>query len=354
VAKVYFAPERRRKALGLPGGRDSGRVAAPAARAAMNPKLAIAIPTHNRLEILREQLRLMLPELREAGVEVFVSDSGTDDATEVGIRELQAEWAGIHYRRSPPGLEYDWNCAAALSMPATEYVWYLGDALRILPGGIRRVLAALEETPCDLLVVNDVSRPPIGVPSGLLRDPARILEGLAWHMTLAGTLVFSREQLADLERRYARYFGGAFLHLAIVLENVPSYRRGLLWLDERWVAAHRSKRSGWVKVVIEIWAGRWCALFDALPAAYPEESKRIAVRSHSLRTGVLEWIELGRRRRERAFDLRRVRAHREQLARASGVPPWVAELLAAAPRFLAMPIVRVGRLVARALGSATP
>lgn len=316
----------------------------------MNPLLSIAIPTHNRFAILQEQLRTMLPELRETGVEVHVADSSTDGVTEAGIVELQREYPGIHYRRSPAGLAYDGNCLQALGMPSTAYVWYLADALRVLPGGLRRVLRALEETPCDLAVVNDVNRPPVDLPAGLYRDPVRVLERLAWHLTLAGAAIYSREQLVDLEARYAKFVGSNFMHLGIILENLAGYRRGLLWIDEPWVVAHGGKRSGWITKVFEVWARDWSEFILALPETYPEASKRIAIREHSLRTGVLEWLELGRRRRERVFDLRKVRAHRRHLALASGVPVPAIALLAVAPRFLAMPIAQVGRALSWVAG----
>lgn len=315
----------------------------------MNPLLSLAIPTHNRFPILRDQLRAMLPELIETGVEVHVSDSGTDGATEAGIAELQREYAGIHYRRAP-GLLYDANCLSALAMPSSAWVWYLADSLRILPGGLRRVLRALEATPCDLAVVTEVNRATVDLPPGLHRDPTTVFERLAWHLTLAGVTIYSREQLVGLETRYARYQGSNFMHLGIILENLPRYERGVLWIDEPWVETHPEKRSGWGRHVIDIWARDWVRFIRSLPDSYTAQSKRFAIREHSLRTGVLEWVELGRHRRRGGLDVAQVRRDAEELRLASGVPVAAIELLARAPRLLAMPIVQTGRLLALAFG----
>lgn len=320
----------------------------------MNPQLSIAIPTHNRFPILRDHLLAMLPELMETGVEVYVSDSGTDGVTEAGIVELQRAWPGIHYRRSAPGLAYDGNCLQALSMPSSAYVWYLADALLILPGGIRRVLRALEETPCDLAVVNAVNRSPVDLDPGLHREASLVLEQLGWHLTLAGASIYSREQLVGAESRYAKYLGSGFIHLAIVLENLPRYGRGLLWLDEPWLTAHPDKRSGWAANVMDVWARDWAQFILSLPESYSAESKRTAIREHSRRTGVLEWLELGRYRRRYGITLEQVRRNAPALRLASGVPVPMIALLAAAPRWLAMPLAQAGRLCATALGASDP
>lgn len=313
---------------------------------ALNPLLSIAIPTHNRFDILRENLLELLPELIETGVTVHVADSGTDGRTETGIVELQRAYAGISYRRSPPGLAYDGNCLAALGMPSTAYVWYLGDSLRILPGGVKRILAALEATPCDFAVVNLVKRGPTGLPAGLRRDAPLLLERLAWHMTLAGATIFAREHLADLEARYGKYLGSNFMHLAIIMESLPRGRRGLLWLDETWLAGNPRRRSSWGDRTLEIFGRDWAEFILSLPGSYPLESKLRCIREHSLRTGILEWKSLGRMRRKGYMDLQKVRLHERSLRMASGVPYPAIEFLSRVPRWLATPLARLSQLTA--------
>lgn len=309
----------------------------------MNQLLAIAIPTHNRFEILRENLLELLPELMETGVTVHVSDSSTDDRTEAGIAELQRAWAGISYRRAPAGLAYDDNCLQALGMPTADYVWYLADSLRILPGGIRRVLAALAAQPCDFAAVNLVKRGPARLPAGLHRDASLVLERLAWHLTLAGATIYAREHLGDLQGRYGRYLGSNFSHLGIILGRLPGCGRGLHWLDEVWLAGNPRRRSTWAARTIEIFARDWSSFVLSLPEAYSRESKLAAIREHSLRTGILEWKSLGRLRRKGFMDLALVRRHERALKLASGVPYRAIEWLARSPRWLATPLALLGR-----------
>ena len=232
-------------------------------------------------------------------------------------------------------------------MPSTRYVWYLGDALRILPGGIKRVLEALGETPSDFAVVNDVGRGDVDLAPGLHRDADRILERLGWHMTLAGATIYAREHLEDLETRYARYLGCNFVHLAIIMETMLHAGLGLLWMDERWVVAHPAKRSGWLDRSVEVFGRDWSAFVLSLPEPYPLESKHFAIREHSLRTDVLEWKALGKLRRAGHLDLGQLRRHWRTLQLASGVPMPAIVLLAIAPRWMARPLAQLGWLARR-------
>lgn len=314
----------------------------------MNTLLSIAIPTHNRFSILAHNLRELLPDLMETGVTVHISDSGTDGLTEAGIGELQQAYPGIHYRRAAPGSAYDENCLSALGMPSTEYVWYLGDSLRILPGGVKRVLAALRETPCDFAVVNLVKRGPADLPVGLHRDAAAVLERLAWHMTLAGATIYSRQHLADLEARYGRFVGSNFSHLGIILDALPRCQRGLLWLGETWIAGHPGRRSTWAARTVETFARDWALFILSLDDRYSPESKAVAIRSHSHWTGILEWKSIGRLRRKGFLDRELVQRHERHLRMASGVPFPAIVFLSATPHWLASPMAWLGRLLARA------
>jgi len=50
-----------------------------------NKRLAIAIPTYNRCEILREDLLLILPEIIEHSIAVYISDDSSNDDTRVPL-----------------------------------------------------------------------------------------------------------------------------------------------------------------------------------------------------------------------------------------------------------------------------
>lgn len=312
----------------------------------MNDLLSIVILTRRRADLLEEHLRAMLPELAETGVEVVVCDGAGDDPTARVVEALRAELPALRYHRSGQDLSFDENCLASLSLTSTPYVWQLSDGFRVLPGGVKRVLAALRETPCDFAAVSASNRRFIDLPTGLHRDPVLVLERLAWHLTLAGTLIYSRAHLASPEVRYARYVGTEFSLVGIVLDNLPTCRHGFLWLNEPWLVGNRSKRSFWKTRTVEVFARNWAQFLLGLPGdAYPEASKRRAIREHSLRTGLFEWRWLGKLRRHGVLDRRQVELHGEYLRLASGVPFPAIRLLAGAPRWLAPSIAHLGWIV---------
>jgi glycosyltransferase involved in cell wall biosynthesis len=311
----------------------------------MDELLSIVILTRKRAEILDEHLRAMLPELAETGVEVVVCDGAGDDPTARVVEALRAQLPALRYHRSGTGLSFDENCLASLSLTSTPYVWQLADGFRVLPGGVKRVLEALRETPCDFAAVSATSRRAIDLPTGLYRDPVVVLERLAWHLTLAGTLIYSRAHLASPAARYAKYLGTEFSLVGIVLDNLPTCARGFLWLNEQWLSGNRAKRSFWKARNIEVFARNWAQFLLGLPGdAYPEASKRRAIREHSLRTGLFEWRWLGKLRRHGVLDRRQVDLHGEYLRLASGVPFPAIRLLASAPRWLAPPLAHLAWL----------
>jgi hypothetical protein len=311
----------------------------------MNDLLSIVVLTHKRPEILAENLRAMLPELAETGVEVVVCDGAADEPTALAVEALRRELPALRYHRSGAGLSFDENCLASLTLTTTPYVWQLADGQRILPGGVKRVLSALRETPCDFAAVSAVERPPIDLPAGLHRDHVLVLERLAWHLTLAGALIYSRAHLATPVASYGKFLGTEFSLVGIVLDRLPTCRHGFLWIDEPWLEGHAGKRSFWKTRTIEVFAGLWAKFILSLPGdVYPEASKRVAIREHSRQTGLLEWRSLGKLRRHGVLDRRQVELHGEYLRLASGVPLAAIALLASAPRWLAVPLARLGWL----------
>jgi glycosyltransferase involved in cell wall biosynthesis len=309
----------------------------------MNELLSIVILTRRRAEILEEHLRAMMPELAETGVEVVVCDGAGDDPTARVVEALSAELPALRYHRSGTDLSFDENCLASLTLTTTPYVWQLSDGFRVLPGGVRRVVEALRETPCDFAAVSASNRREIDLPTGLHRDPVLVLERLAWHLTLAGTLIYAREHLGSPQARYAKYLGTEFSLVGIVLDNLPSCQHGLLWLNEPWLVGNKAKRSFWKARTIEVFARQWAQFLLSLPsAAYPEASKRRAIREHSLRTGLFEWRWLGKLRRHGVLDRRQLELHGEYLRMASGVPYAGIRLLASAPRWLAPLLAHLG------------
>ena len=259
----------------------------------MSTRLAVAIPAYNRAAVLKTNLLAMLPELRDTQVRVFISDDSKDDLTQEVVAEFTREHPHIHYVRNRPGLGHDLNCLHTLSLPDADYVWYISDATRIQPGGLRRVLSVIEAERPDFLAVTAKQRQAIALPTGHYRDPTQLLESLAWHLTMTGATIYQRRFLTDMHARYGHFVGTNFIQLGILLQNLPDSTGGLYWLNENWVEADQNKGdSYWKKTPLKVFMKDWADFVMGLPEAYPIAAKRRSVRSHSRKTGVLEWRAL--------------------------------------------------------------
>jgi glycosyltransferase involved in cell wall biosynthesis len=300
----------------------------------MNQLLAIAIPTYNRPDILIENLELLLPELRDTNVPIYISDDSTNDLTKNKIAQFQSLYPLIYYFRNTPSLGHDLNCLHTLGLPDSQYIWYLGDGIQIRPGGLRKILDVLSQNKCDFLVVNDLNRPTIALETGLYKDPSSILKLLAWHMTLSGATVYNSGHIKSKRESYIKYINSNFMQLGIILSNLLSLENGLYWLNERWIETNKKKKSYWEGSVFKVFAKDWTRLIASLPNTIPSRVKRRAIREHSLKTHLLELDSLYQFRLKGILGIKQFFKYWFYFHRASNVPLWQIGLIACAPECL--------------------
>lgn len=256
----------------------------------MNNKLSLAIPTYNRPEILADNLEIMLPELMAHQIPVYISDDSDNDETMIIIESLQMRYSNIYYHKNPIPLGHDANCLQTLSIPNSDYIWYLGDSIIIKNGGIRRILELIDHAEYDFLSVNDVNRPPIHIESGIYKFPSNLLTDLGWHLTLTGATIYNRRFFGNIHNSYNNFLGTNFPQLGIILTNFPNGKNGLYWLNEKIVVANAAKKASyWNSRVFSVFAKDWVCFIMSLPEEhYSNDRKEITIKKHSKITGVFE------------------------------------------------------------------
>jgi glycosyltransferase involved in cell wall biosynthesis len=112
------------------------------------PNLTFAIPTFNRSKYLKE----LLPEVvnqylsRAPGtLEIVVIDNASTDDTEDYIRTNFNQH--IRYIRNKENIGGDRNFIECIKNANGKYVWLFGDDEILNPGGIHRVMDAIEKDP---------------------------------------------------------------------------------------------------------------------------------------------------------------------------------------------------------------
>lgn len=250
----------------------------------MNNKLAISIPTYNRASILKENLMLMLPEIKKFNVAVYVSDDSSNYETRSIISNLKEEYENIFYSKNEPALGHDKNCLKSLSLPNSEYIWYLGDAQIIRNGAIARVFSIIDTNNYDFLVVSSKNRFP-KISSKVYIDFNKFFSELAWHATLTGITIYRKDIL--FRAHYEKYVNSNFMQLGVILEELVNNQNGLCWINEQLIYHNKNKRgSYWSDNVFKVFAQDWSEFILNLPSGYTEKNKLYVIKSHSINTGI--------------------------------------------------------------------
>lgn len=113
-------------------------------------KLAIAIPTYNRVDFLKENISHILPQIieKEDLVSVIVSDNASTDGTESYMKDLVSRHQNqIAYYRINKNLGSAGNFEFVLSKCDSEYVYLMGDDDMLFTNSIDTMLNYISKFP---------------------------------------------------------------------------------------------------------------------------------------------------------------------------------------------------------------
>lgn len=245
----------------------------------MSNKLAIAIPTYNRSEMLKENLLLMLVEIKEFSIPVYISDDSTNNLTEIVVDDLKKIYKYIYYYKNCPGIGHDKNCIRTLGLAGEDYIWYIGDSMLIKPNGIRKVLEIIENDYYDFISVNAVSRK-LNIPDRIFEKGNELLVDLAWHLTLTGATIYSKKIMDSLENIDLNKCKN-FPQTSLVFEKFANSNCKLFWLNDKIIYTNKNKKSYWGKVVFEVFLYDWSFFISNLPVFYSNINKKYTIKKHS-------------------------------------------------------------------------
>jgi hypothetical protein len=246
------------------------------------PRLALAIPTYQRASVVAENLAAMADEARALGVAIYLSDDSLDDATEVVVRELAQSIPKLDYRRNTPALGHDANLIATLCWADAEYVWLMGDAMRVKPGCLGRILAFLDDQ--DFLFLRGHSEDSRMIPQMQGEEALSFIREALWHQTLTGATIYHarvcnwvREQDAALVVKRN------FPQLSVVLGYASTQPITIGWFGEAAITSV-TKLSYWRARAISVFVDDWAALVLTYPTVIPPAFRKRVIRSHSQNT----------------------------------------------------------------------
>lgn len=302
----------------------------------VNNKLAIAIPTYNRHLILRENLLIMLPDLRRYNIPVYISDDSDNYYTRDMISELKIKYDNIKYYKNDPSLGHDKNCLKTLEIPNEEYIWYLGDSQVIKHQGIKTILDLLEKNNFDFILVNAENRN-IDIDSQHYRVANEFFVDLAWHATLTGITIYRKEIL--FRKDYNKYIGSNFIQLGIILEELLENTNALCWLNNEMIYVNKNKaESYWTKNIFKVFSEDWFDFINDLPQEYLYENKLQVLKSHSYYTGIFKFKNYITLRKRNILNSRSYLKFYKKLKFTSSLNIYAVFFIAVVPRFILLGI----------------
>lgn len=122
------------------------------------PLLSIGIPTYNRAACLRQCLESIVCQFGNAKVaekvEIVISDNNSSDNTSEVVREFQAKYPNITYRKNSDNLGVDRNIVQVVEMSQGKYVWLLGDDDALFDDSLFYLISLLEQDAADYYILN--------------------------------------------------------------------------------------------------------------------------------------------------------------------------------------------------------
>ncbi|MCI5051702.1 MAG: glycosyltransferase [Simkaniaceae bacterium] len=185
-------------------------------------RLAICIPTFNRVACLEKLLKSVVPQL-EKDVQIVVSDNASSDGTE----ELASRYP-IKYIRQPTNIGPDRNALQAIAAADAKYCWIFGDDDLFEPWAMRRVLPHLNRNLAGISVgvrtYDCELRHPIpdwnptkvrGLTA--FADMKSFIDAMGTSMSFIGRQLFRRDLWLKVveEEDISQYFGGYF-HVYVI------------------------------------------------------------------------------------------------------------------------------------------
>jgi abequosyltransferase len=296
--------------------------------------LSISFSAYNRGTILLDNLRRMLPEISRHNIPVYISDDSSDDETCRAAELLRMEYPFVHYNKNYTRLGHDKNVLASLALPDSKYVWYLGDSMTFEEGTLDAIVSALSREP-DLVFINS-HRQRAHYPDGPVKDPKSFLASMAWHLTLTGATIYSRNCLdwvASHGYHVVKYSN--FLQLGLIFELLAVGYGKITWIQAGEVNPHVGKTTYWRSNAVQVFAVDWTRAIESAPI-FNHSEKAAIIRSHSLCTGIFGIRNLFAMRADGALSNKIFRQYRREIRLAFRTPLWVAWAIALVPQSLAI------------------
>jgi abequosyltransferase len=297
----------------------------------INSKLAIAIPTYNRAEIVRDSICSIIDEVKEHSIPIYVSDNSSNDDTESIIGELKKRYEFIFYYKNTDDLGHDKNSFYVAQLPESDYVWLLGDSLLLKEGTVKNILGTIEKHKPGIISVNTVNRD-LDKESGLYTDSNAVLDDFGWHITLTGATIYSRAALSNINQVDPQSFKN-FPQLSLIF-NFLSKDCSFFWDNNKWIESSPQKKGYWVSTMFSIFIDDWSRAIRNLPETYSQEIKEKVIIEHSHKSNIFGFKALLKAKFLGAYNFATYKKYRSELSSHSKLSSLILLFIAFFPKVI--------------------
>lgn len=299
----------------------------------MNNLLSIVIPTYNRADILKENIELIFPKIKEFNLGIYISDDSNNCDTKKMIESLRVQfnYPYFFYEKNIPPLGHDANCIASLKKAKSEFVWYLGDSMIIPLDAIDEVIDIISkhENDIDFICLNSPNKH--HYQSGVVLDTHNFIVNSTWHLTLSGATIYNQKVIEwmsniDFHEHYKN-----FIQLGIILKYCEQENAKFYWCNDLIVMSNKNKKSYWSKNTISVFAHDWWVFVNQFNKLFSCSEKRKVAKSHSMNTHIFGLKNYFQIRANGELTLALVNKYRHELLITSRTPLFLIILIALIP-----------------------
>jgi abequosyltransferase len=198
--------------------------------------LTIAIPTYNRVELLKRCLEslatqiMCLPPMFQGKVDLYVSDNCSNDGSKDFLLDFEIRFRSIRVVFNKENRGPDWNIANCYDIATGDYVLVLGDDDVLVEGALEWILLRISNGEYGLLFLkpysgnNFINPPPNLLARDLVANSDDIILKLSDRLTFISSLVVRK----DCFDRASRYLGTHLPQTYVAMEVLNKVQKHII------------------------------------------------------------------------------------------------------------------------------
>ena len=234
-------------------------------------KIALAVLTRDNPAQLQVNLSHHAQLLAGSDTPLYIFDNSvkTDNSPVV------SQFPQFKYHKHTKDLSYDESFRYAAEHVEEEYVWVLGEKIRVCPGAIPCILDYIRLMKFSAILVNHMHRLTLLVQPCVETDRNNFMAHFAWHSTLAGATIFHKDTIAKADTD--KYMGCEFIPVAILLDGITKNPDPMLVMTHSFSTSQLPEQGGqipaWMPKCVELWTKKLYDMVMSLPDVYSRDSK---------------------------------------------------------------------------------